>query len=145
LSPENAIPMGFKFGRQVKKLDADDNLGELRGGTVTSERDLDVFGTANFFNAKALIAVLDHMLAVGICHIAAHDQTIVGCLVEGLTGIRFGIVSVSEAGPLRSTLGLSMPPAGIDVVLRAGALRFAPHLYNTEVDINAALDALRTV
>ena len=70
----------------------------------------------------------------------------------------FGLTS-PEAGPARSTLVFIEPRdreragamqqalarQGIHVAYRAGALRLAPHLYNTGSDIDRALSALDAV
>ncbi|MFO1112745.1 MAG: aminotransferase class V-fold PLP-dependent enzyme [Rhodospirillales bacterium] len=118
----------------------------------------DVFATANFLAFHPLAASMEMLLAHGIDAIAAHDDALVGRLIDGLDRTRFGLTSPA-AGPARSTLVFIEPPerdraaglqqglAGrrIHVAHRAGALRFAPHLCNTEDDIDRALAALHAL
>jgi cysteine desulfurase / selenocysteine lyase len=115
----------------------------------------DVFGTANFFNFKPFAASVEMLLDCGIEAVGAHDDALVQRLIDGLDRTRFHLTS-PEAGPARSTLVFVVPHARdraatvhralsaqrVHVAFRAGALRFSPHLYNNEADIDRALDAL---
>lgn len=139
----------------AKDLEA--GLGELRVGPIASGRDLDVFGTANFFNFTALAAAIELHLDLGREAIAAHDAGLVDLAVEAVRAAGFRLVSPAAAGPLRSTLVIfdharpdvlerthaALAEAKIDVAKRAGALRIAPHLYNTAAHIAAVADCLR--
>jgi cysteine desulfurase / selenocysteine lyase len=115
----------------------------------------DLFGTANFLNFLPWTASVEYLLDLGIERVAAWDQALVERLVRGLDRDRYRLVS-PPAGPRRSALvvvghhqeagsaGLQrrLAAAGVDVALRAGQLRLSPHLYNTEADIDRALEAL---
>jgi cysteine desulfurase / selenocysteine lyase len=115
----------------------------------------DVFGTANFFNFKPWAASLEYLLGVGVERIAAHDQALVQRLLDGLDPAQFDVLSPRE-GPARSTLVFvshkepernpslhaRLRDAGVDVAYRRGKLRLAPHLHNTEADIDRALAVL---
>lgn len=120
-------------------------------------RAYDIFGTANFFNFMPWNAAIDFLLTKGLDHIEAHDQELVERLIAGLVQLDYKVLSPSE-GPARTTLVLashrdpSKNPAirsaiqarGIYIALRRGHLRFSPHIYNTNEDIDDALDALRS-
>ena len=128
---------------------ADEDLGA---------RAYDVFGTANFMNFKPWTASIEYLLEQGIERITEHDQRLVSRFIDGLDEAKYDLLSARE-GPVRSTLvyvSHKQPdrnPAiyeklredGIYVAHRRGRIRVAPHLYNTDEDINrlvAALDEL---
>ena len=118
-------------------------------------RAYDVFGTANFFNFKPWTASLEYLLEQSIERIAEHDQALVSRFIAGLDIDKYDLHSPHE-GEVRSTLIFishkqkeqnadlyhSLTAQGIYPAFRNGKLRFAPHLYNTEADIDAALTAL---
>lgn len=95
------------------------------------------------------------LLAFGINRIAAHNQTLVTRLIDGLDGTGWQLVSPRHE-PERSTLVLLRHPddertattftaltdARIDIAQRAGRLRLSPHLYNTHTQIDRVLDVM---
>ena len=115
----------------------------------------DIFGTANFFNFVPWTAAIDYLLEHGIDNIAAHDQALVDRLIAGLTDRGYEVLSPSS-GAARSTLVLASHPErgrnatihqslkdrSVEIAFRRGNLRFSPHLYNIEDDIDRALAAL---
>jgi cysteine desulfurase/selenocysteine lyase len=115
----------------------------------------DVFGTANFLVFRPWTASVEYLLQLGVDRIAAFDQGLVERLVGGLDPERYRLASPRE-GPRRSTLvvvghrqpgrtpGLHrrLAAAGVDVAFRRGQLRLSPHLYNTEADVDRALEVL---
>jgi cysteine desulfurase/selenocysteine lyase len=115
----------------------------------------DVFGTANFLNFRPWTASVEYLLGLGLDRVAARDQALVERFLRGLDPDRYRLVSPRQ-GPGRSTLvvlghrrperiqGLyeDLGAAGVDVALRRGRLRVSPHLYNTEADIDRALEVL---
>jgi cysteine desulfurase / selenocysteine lyase len=115
----------------------------------------DIFCTANFFNFVPWIACLHYILEAGPERIAAYDQQIVEKLVRGLDRERFELLS-PESGVSRSTLIVIRPlnlhdglqwqqrlaRAGVDVAVREGNLRIAPHLHNTMADVDRLLNEL---
>lgn len=118
-------------------------------------RRYDVFGTANFFNFHPLATAIEYVLGVGIEAIAGHDAALVERFIAGLDRRRYRLLS-PESGPARSTLVFFSPidraqtdrvydtlvAGGIYVARRAGALRLAPHLYNSASDIDRMLAVL---
>ena len=120
-------------------------------------RRYDVFGTANFFNFKPLAASVEYLLAQGIENIEAHDQKLITRLIQGLDTKKYDLLSPrDEAG--RSTLVFishkeparngevyeKLRKEKVFAAYRAGKLRFSPHLYNTEADIDRALSVLNS-
>ncbi len=117
-------------------------------------RAFDVFGTANFFNFKPAAAAVELLLELGVERIRAHDQALVSRLIAGLPE-PYELLSPAD-GPRRSTLVFishrdpgrnrdvhaALAAAGVDIAFRNGALRVAPHLYNTPADIDRALSVL---
>ncbi len=116
----------------------------------------DVFCTANFLNFAPWRASIELLLEVGIETIAAHDQMLVGRLIDGLADTDWELVSpcreaerstlvvVRHANPARTAAASAvLADAGIDIAERAGSLRFSPHLYNTTTHVDRALAVLR--
>jgi len=120
-----------------------------------SARTYDVFGTANFFNFKPWASSVEYLLEQGIEQIAAYDQRLVSRFLAGLDATKYDLTSPAQ-GDERSTLVFvshkdpqhnpaiyaQLKGQGIDVAFRRGQLRFSPHLYNTEADIDSALAVL---
>ncbi|MEZ5784989.1 MAG: aminotransferase class V-fold PLP-dependent enzyme [Xanthobacteraceae bacterium] len=130
---------------------------ELRTGL--GARAYDIFGTANFFNAKPFAAAVEHLLSLGLQRICEHDQLLVTAFLAAVDRKRFEITSPIEAGVRRSTLVFfshrdrdrnraihaALTRAGIHVAYRGGSLRLAPHLYNGTQDIERAVATLNEV
>jgi cysteine desulfurase / selenocysteine lyase len=139
-----------------------DDLAKEQGIPVLRDdlgaRRYDVFGTANFFNFKPLTASVEYLLAQGIENIEAHDQRLITRLIQALDPKKYDLLSPRD-GAMRSTLVFisHKEPArnsevyekllreNVFVAYRAGKLRFSPHLYNTEVDIDQALSVLNSI
>lgn len=131
-----------------------DGEPQLPEGPATGRR-YDVFGTANFFNTTAWTASLEYLMEQGLEAIRDHDERLVDRLVGGLDPDHYRLLSPSR-GEHRSTLVFvshrdpdrnrsiheELGEAGIGVSFRGGRIRFAPHLYNTEADIDRALEVL---
>jgi cysteine desulfurase / selenocysteine lyase len=136
-----------------------DDLGREQGIPVLRDdlgaRRYDVFGTANFFNFKPLAASIEYLLEQGSENIEEYDQNLITRLIEGLDPKKYDLLS-PRSGVIRSTLVFisHKEPARnrevhekllkekVFVAYRAGKLRFSPHLYNTEADIDRALSIL---
>ena len=129
---------------------------ELRSGL--GARTFDVFGTANFFNFKPWRASIEYLLGQGIENIAKHNGSLVSRFIDGLDPIKYDLLS-PRSGIERSTLILlshkqkekneetykTLLRNGIYCAFRKGKLRFSPHLYNTESDIDSALSILNSL
>ena len=115
----------------------------------------DVFGTANFLTFRPWTASVEYLLGLGIDRVAARDQALVERFLQGLDPERYRLASPGQ-GPRRSTLVVfghhrpertpelyrRLEAAGVDVAFRRGQLRVSPHLYNTEADLDRALEVL---
>ena len=115
----------------------------------------DVFGTANFLNFLPWTASVEYLLDLGIDRVAAWDQALVERFVQGLDPTRYRLLSPRGGAPRSTLVVLShhqqarnaalhqeLAAAGVDVALRDGNLRVSPHLYNTEADVDRALEVL---
>jgi cysteine desulfurase/selenocysteine lyase len=137
---------------------AQDDLGghsEVRLRDDLGAAAWDVFGTANFLNFRPWTASVEYLLEVGTERVAARDQALVERFLQGLDPDRYRLVSPRQ-GPGRSTLVVfghrrpgrtealhqRLAAAGVDVALRRGRLRVSPHLYNTDADVDRALEVL---
>ena len=142
----------------LSMLTADDLSKPLDDLTLREDlgaRKYDVFGTANFFNFKPWAASIEYLLDIGFERIAVHDQSLVSRFLEGLDQNRYVVQSPMD-GPSRSTLVLlshkkpdlnekiytALIDAGVYGAHRGGSLRIAPHLHNTNADIDRALEVL---
>ncbi|MBU0756293.1 MAG: aminotransferase class V-fold PLP-dependent enzyme, partial [Planctomycetes bacterium] len=118
-------------------------------------RKYDVFGTANFFNFVPWTAALEYLLDAGIDRIKTHNDALVSRLIEGLDPERYELHSPRIIEDRSTIVILSHKEAdknaeifetlhekGICISLRNGLLRFAPHLYNREEEIDHAREIL---
>ncbi|MDN5726543.1 MAG: aminotransferase class V-fold PLP-dependent enzyme, partial [Propionibacteriales bacterium] len=119
-------------------------------------RAFDVFGTANFLTFEPWLAALDLISEIGPQQIAAHNQRLVDRLITGLDVERYRVRGARTA-PARSTLvvlerrdgtaeEMHRRLAGEEIAtsLREGGIRLAPHLFNTEDQVDHALTVLHT-
>jgi selenocysteine lyase/cysteine desulfurase len=159
LRPEFLRTLRFNQTYWLAQMTAEDLAGE--GNLLTrptgppTARTYDVFGTANFFNFKPWAASLEYLLDVGINTIEAHDQQLVQRLLDGIDRSKFDISSPQERAS-RSTLVFishkdrtsnqaladDLKRRGVEVAHRRGQLRLSPHLYNTDEDLDQALNFL---
>ena len=112
-------------------------------------------GTANFTNLAALDSSLDLVLQLGVDAIACHNDALVSEIIARLPLDRFRLASPDERerrGPYvcvsarnpeeTAALYEKLRAEQIMVSLREGALRIAPHLYNTVEDIDRLMSVL---
>jgi selenocysteine lyase/cysteine desulfurase len=111
--------------------------------------------TANFFNLAAMEASLEFLLRVGVGTIWEHNRRLMDEMIRRLPLDRCVLASPADAaarGPFACVAARSaektaalyekLRAAKVIVSLREGALRIAPHLYNTERDIDRLLAVL---
>jgi cysteine desulfurase / selenocysteine lyase len=135
-----------------------DDLGQDSGYRLREEvgaAGWDVFGTAGFLTFQPWTASVEYLLGLGVDRVAAWDQRLVERFLGGLDPDRYELVS-PRRGAARSALVVfgdhrpdrnpplhqALTAAGVDVAFRRGRLRVSPHLYNTEADIDRALEVL---
>lgn len=158
MRPELRESLDYNQAYWLAMLTAVDLENEQAEVSLThSTRKYDVFGTANFFNFMPWTAAIKYLLERGIGRIETHNSKLVSRLIEGLDPEKYKLCSPLE-GTVRSTLVFvshkdsrqnseiyeSLKSAGVYSALRAGKLRFSPHLYNTEEDIDHALSVLQS-
>jgi len=111
--------------------------------------------TASYLNLAAMEASLEFLLRVGPQTILEHNRALIDEMIGRLPRDRCVLASPAdpdERGPYAciaarrpegtSALFEKLQKAGIVVALREGALRVAPHLYNSERDIDQLLTVL---
>jgi len=148
LRPQQAYWLAMQAGRGLDQMRATTVRGDL------GVRAFDVFCPASFATALPWIASLELFLDTGVETIASWDQHLTDRLLAGLDHDQYDLISPS-AGPTRSTLVVlsqrdggseqrhrQLAAAGIDAAYREGNLRLSVHLFNTETQIDGALDAL---
>ena len=108
--------------------------------------------TASFFNLAAMEASLEFLLRVGVETVWQHNRRLIGEMLERLPLDRCVLASPRDPaarGPFACIAARSpektaalyqrLRAANVIVSLREGALRVAPHLYNTERDLDRLL------
>ncbi len=111
--------------------------------------------TASFFNLAAMEASLEFLLRAGVEAVWEHNRRLLGEMIERLPLDRCVLASPCEPdgrGPFACLAARSaektvalyerLRAAKVMVSLREGSLRVAPHLYNTERDIDRLLAVL---
>jgi cysteine desulfurase / selenocysteine lyase len=111
--------------------------------------------TASFFNLAPLQASLEFLLRAGVETIWQHNRKLLGEMIERLPRdccVLASPANADERGPYvcltarkrekTPELFERLREAGVIVSLREGALRIAPHLYNSERDIDRLLSIL---
>lgn len=114
----------------------------------------DIFGTSNFFNYAAWLASVRLIRETGIDSIHQHNLALADQLCDGVDRSRWEIAARSPAAqptgivfarPTGEDLGDvadRIRAANVDVAVRSGHVRIAPHLYNTTTDIERCLEAI---
>lgn len=123
--------------------------------TASRAESFDVFDTANFLNFMPWTASINLLVDHGLDRVAAHNESLVGCLIEGMDRRHYEIVSPLEPSERSSIVMLShrdrrhnprvhraLKEEGIDISLRQGLLRVAPHVYNTTSEIADLLSVM---
>ena len=111
--------------------------------------------TANFSNLSAMDASLQFLMRVSVEAVARHNEQFIAGIIERLPRDRCLLASPAESaqrGPYLCVAARKpdatrafyekLRAAKIVVSLRQGALRIAPHLYNTQRDISRLIAAL---
>lgn len=137
---------------------SDDELqseGPLAYKELKTARQLDVFGTANFFNFVPFREAVDYFLDIGLDNVAVYHSQLIDQLINGLADSPYEIISPTKGEERSSLVFIShRDPAQNPAVFRRlqeqniylafwkGRLRIAPHVYNTQEHINIVIKAL---
>jgi selenocysteine lyase/cysteine desulfurase len=115
------------------------------------------FGTLGYGCVIGMMTAIEHLLGIGIEEIHHYNLALAARLAEGLAdqGAEFvtpavddlnsSIVTATFPGEDQARVARRLNEEGVVVSPRIGAVRFAPHLYNTTKDIDQALDSLRSI
>jgi selenocysteine lyase/cysteine desulfurase len=111
--------------------------------------------TASFLNLAAMEASLEFLLRAGVRTIWEHNRALLSEMIRRLPSDRCVLASPADPdarGPYvciaahrpdgTAALFEKLQKAGVVVALREGAVRVAPHLYNSERDIDRLLTVL---
>jgi len=111
--------------------------------------------TSSFFNLAPMQASLEFLIRIGVQTVWEHNRALIAQIVERLPLDRCVLASPADPklrGPFlciaarnaahTPDLYEKLRAAGVIVALREGALRIAPHLYNTERDIDRLIKVL---
>jgi cysteine desulfurase / selenocysteine lyase len=111
-------------------------------------------GTLNLYGIAGLGASLDRFLEIGTANVERKILALGDTLAEGLrsrgylvtsprgAGERSGILCFRHPKKKSETLFRRLGAANVVVSLRTGAIRLAPHFYNTEREVARLLDLL---
>jgi len=112
------------------------------------------FSTMAYGAAIGMAKAIDYLLEIGIEAIWAHNLSLADRLLEGLESLGAQILSPLEADERTSIITARFPDhdqaevarrlteARVIISHRMGSVRFSPHLYNTEEDIERTLEVL---
>ena len=119
-----------------------------------SSRRYDVFGTANFFNNVPWRASIELLLGKGITNVYAHNQALIKYLVDHLNKDAYQLICplreivspilvFSCNNPLHNRkLHQFLLAKQIYLAFWKNNLRFSPHLFNTQRDVQYLMGAL---
>ena len=115
------------------------------------------FSTMAYGCAIGLTRSIDYLRAVGIPRVFAHTLALGDQLVDGLQQLGWELVSPQHPNARSAIVSARLPgrspeevvhhlgQAGVVVSARRDLVRFSPHLYNTDDDVERALEALRRI
>jgi cysteine desulfurase / selenocysteine lyase len=141
-------------------IEGANNFSKLSGGEMMLKKEAcrwDMPETANFFNLAPLQASLEFLARVGVTTVWDHNAELMKQIIERLPLDKCVLASPADPelrGPYvcvaarhaaeTPKLYEKLRVAGVIVSLREGALRIAPHLYNTEMDVDRLIAVLTT-
>jgi len=157
MTPELRSQLKYNHAFWPKVL-SDEELaksGPIQIKASTAAQRFDVFGTANFLNFCPWNASIEYLSSLGIDQIQQHIQTLNSKIIDNLDQNKFHLIS-PQAPFQRSALvvfshkDVDQNPSifreliakGIYLALWKGNLRIAPHIFNTEEEIEQLLSAL---
>ena len=113
-----------------------------------------VYSTVAYGSGIALGGAIGYLLEVGIDRILEHDLRLAGALVEGLRSLGASFISPLDPGLRTPIVGARFPgrdaaqlhqrlaERNVYTSLRLDAVRFSPHLFNDDADVERALSVL---
>ncbi len=115
------------------------------------------FSTMAYGSAIGMAKAIDYLMGIGVEAIRAHNLSLADRLWEGLEGLggqvlsppkaqeRTSIITARFPGHNQGEIARCLNEERVIVSPRLGSVRFSPHLYNTEEDIERALEVLERV
>ena len=115
------------------------------------------YSTVAYAAGLGMAAAIDYLCGLGLERIMAHDLRLVSLLIGGLEKLGAKIITPREPSQHAAVVAVEFPgrssadivaalrTKGIICASRLGAVRFSPHIYNSEEDVNRCLDELRRI
>jgi cysteine desulfurase/selenocysteine lyase len=113
------------------------------------------FGTPNMSGIHGMLAAIRLLLELGPDSIANRLRQLTGFMLESVSHLPLDPISQKEADRRAGIVSFSLPQSldpekllhrlkeqQIEVAIRQGMLRVAPHFYNTETELSALVSAL---
>lgn len=154
IKPELRRALNFNQAYWVPYLSQEElkEEGPLKLKTWDSSRKYDVFGTANFFNFVPFKSCIDLWLEIGLDTVREYHQKLLDEFIKGLDKDKYFLISPPQ-GKARSSLivfshkkkeknGLlfkKLKEENVYTALWKGHIRVAPHIYNTQEEIQITL------
>lgn len=109
-------------------------------------------GHPNMFGLTVLDAAIKHKVELGMEHIARHDRRLTELFLKGIEGTSVRILgdyTMNHRSPIvylfdENGLGDWIHSNNIVVTRRNGWLRVSTHFYNTEADVQALVDCIKS-
>jgi selenocysteine lyase/cysteine desulfurase len=121
------IPVGAFYWLALENAERLQMLSNVQVRVARGARRWDSPETASFLNLSAMAASLEFLLRAGADTVREHNRKLITGMIERL---------------LTPRLHERLKEAGVIVSLREGSLRIAPHLFNSERDIDRLLTLL---
>lgn len=131
--------------------------GPLQFKELTSARKYDIFGTANFFNFVPFKTSIDYILDIGLENIIKHNNHLVDFIIQNIHSNyifvspqegnnRSSLVVISHKQPQKNSLIFkSLHDRDVYPAFWRGNIRLAPHIYNTESEVEKVLEILAEI
>ncbi len=115
------------------------------------------YSTVAYAAGLGMASAMDYLLKLGMDRILAHNLRLTSRLMDGLEALGAGLVTPRDperrAGVVAARFGKftssdivgRLRAAGIVCASRLGAVRFSPHIYNDDKDIDRCLEALTRI
>jgi selenocysteine lyase/cysteine desulfurase len=114
------------------------------------------YATISYAAAIGLGAAIDYLTAFGVDRVLEHVLGLTARLMDGLDDLgadvvtprederRAGVVNARFPGKTAEALVEALVAERVHAAPRLGGIRFSPHLYNDEADVDRALEVLGT-
>ena len=123
-----------------------------------SSNKYDIFCTANFFNFMPWTESVRLLAEIGMDKVEAYDRYLVNYFVDNLDYTKYKLLSPQNNSNQSALIVIShtdqninnkvydlLKSNGVDIALREGNLRIAPHIFNQKSDLEKLLELLKSI